>query len=154
MPGIRAGASSLAPGIAVPGRMHSAFEVFKDCGWPAWICVLLAAGGLTGGFVGLVFLATRARSVAWIPGAIALVLGGSAVGMGLVGQQWGLSRMEEALTSAKGQIDPSQEQRIREQGGIEAGHCVNVGVGAGALPFLMGGLAVAIGLTLRKKASA
>ncbi len=134
--------------------MSSAFEVFKDCGWPAWICVLLGAAGLTAGFVGLVFLLTRARSVAWIPGAIALLLGGGALSMGVVGRQWGLSRMEEALTSARGEIDPSQEQRIREQGTIEAGHCVSVGFGAGSLPFVMGGLAVAIGLVLRKKPAA
>lgn len=139
--------------IEVPGPMHSAFEVFKDCGWAAWLCVLLGFAGIAAGFVGLVFLLTRARSVAFIPGAIGLLLGGGAIGMGLVGQQWGLSRMEAALTSARGEIDPSQEQRIREQGSLEAGHCLTVGFGTGALPFVMGGLAVAIGLVVRKKAS-
>jgi hypothetical protein len=70
------------------------------------------------------------------------------VGTGFLAQHTGLARTEEAIAGAA--IDPSQKARIRAVGTVEAGRCVTVGAGTGALPFLLGTVAVALGLALRK----
>jgi hypothetical protein len=134
--------------------MHSVWMAFRECGWPSWLCLLMGLAGLAAGFVGLVLLATKLRGAAWIAGGIAVFLGLSTVGVGVVGRQVGLAKVEAILGDPDLGIDPSQLERIRAAGYQEASQCVSVGAGAGALPFVMGAFAVGIGLALRKKTPA
>src|SRR5262249_55930128 len=122
--------------------MHDMWMAFRECGWASWLCLLIGFGGIAAGFVGVVLLATKARGAAWIVGSIAVMLGFGAIGVGVLGRQMGLARMEEALEGDG--IDPSQKATIRAIGTEEAGQCVKVGVGTGALPFLLGALAVGV----------
>jgi hypothetical protein len=129
--------------------MHAAYESFRECGWASFLCVLIGMMGVVVGLVGVVLLATKARNGAWIVGTVALALGVLSLGAGLLGRATGLARTEAALSGAS--VDASMKERIRAQGMEEANQCISVGAAAGALPFVMGALAVGIGLAVRKK---
>ncbi len=126
------------------------YNALRECGWAAWLCLLIGFAGAGVGIVGVILLATKARGAAMGAGVVALALGVLAVGTGIFGQQSGLARMESAISGTS--IDPSQKERIRAVGTVEAAQCVSVGVATGALPFLMGAIAVGLGLALRKPA--
>jgi|HubBroStandDraft_2_1064218.scaffolds.fasta_scaffold1442555_1 hypothetical protein len=124
------------------------YNAFRECGWAAWLCLLIGFVGIGVGIAGLVLLATKARKAATVAGVVALALGFLAMGAGLLGRQSGLAVMEAAISGTS--VDPSQKERIRALGTAEAAQCVNVGAATGALPFLMGAVAVGLGLALRK----
>jgi hypothetical protein len=124
------------------------YNAFRECGWAAWLCLLIGFAGIGVGLVGVILLATKARGAATGAGVAAIALGVLAVGTGLFGQHTGIARMEAAISGTA--IDPSQKERIRAVGNAEAGQCVAVGAATGALPFVMGAIAVALGLSLRK----
>jgi hypothetical protein len=128
------------------------YNAFRECGWAAWLCLLIGFAGSGVGLVGVVLLAAKQRGAAMGAGVIAVALGALAMGAGVVGQQSGLSRMEAALSGTS--IDPSQKERIRAVGTLEASRCISVGAGTGALPFLLGAVAVGLGLALRKQPAA
>ena len=129
--------------------MHEGLEAFKECGWASFVCLLIGGVGLATGFVS-VLLATRARNVAAIVGMVAMALGLASLGAGILGRQRGLAVSEAAASTLN--VDASQKERIRAQGEIEASQCVKVGGASGALPFVLGTLAAAVGFAARKKA--
>jgi hypothetical protein len=122
---------------------------FQECGWTAWLCLLIGLVGVGAGLLGFVLLGAKVRVGAWIAGGAAIVLGVTAVGAGLLGQQLGLRATESAVAGES--VDASQKARILAVGAEEAAQCVKVGAAAGALPLVMGALAVGIGLALRQK---
>lgn len=127
-------------------------DAFRDCGAFAFLCLLIAAAGMTAAFVGVVLLLTKARRAAWIPGIIAVLAGFGAIGAGVLGRQLGMARVEAAVAT------PGLEERdirmLRAEGEKEANQCVKIGFATGSLPFLLGGVAVAVGLVVRKKSDA
>jgi hypothetical protein len=131
--------------------MHEAWEAFKECGWAAWLCVLIAMPALAAGVVGL---ALRGRHVAGrVLGILAIALGVTTIAVGFAGRELGIATTEAALSGAG--IDPAQKARIREVGRAEAGQCVAVGGAMGALPFVLGVIALALGMASRdERASA
>lgn len=131
--------------------MHSVLEAFKACGWAAWLALLAGTAGIGTGLVGAAMLATKARGFAWIPGAVAVLLGLGAVSVGLLGRSMGLARVDEALGYPGVEIDATQREMIRRVGTEEANQCVTIGASLGALPFVIGAAAVGIGLALRNK---
>lgn len=131
--------------------MANPLMALKECGWPAFLCLLFGGAGIAAGFIGMMLLLTKARRIAWFVGLVAALLGLSAIAGGLLGRQLGLARLESALVSAD--IEPALRDRIREVGTAEAGQCVTIGAGAGALPILFGLFGLGIGLLVRKKAA-
>lgn len=131
--------------------MHGPLEAVKECGWAAFLAIFVGAAGVAVGVIGLVLLATRSRSAAWIPGAIAVLLGLGAVAAGVVGRQIGMSRVEEFVSSPSPDIDPHQRQMMLELGTMEANQCVKVGFTLGALPFVLGLVAVGLGLAVGRR---
>src|SRR5277367_3865602 len=116
------------------------YNAFQECGWAAWLCLLIGFVGSGVGLAGLVLLATKVRGVAAVAGGVAIALGVLAVGAGFFGQHTGLAMTEAALSGDS--VDPAQKERIRAVGTAEAGQCVKVGAATGALPFVMGAVAV------------
>ncbi len=129
--------------------MSTAWTMFRDCGSAAWLCLFLGIVGTAGGALGVAFGALKKRGPAQLLGAVAIAFGALSFGAGIVGRMSG-ERMTEAAI-ASGGIDPDQKERIRAIGKNEAGQCVSVGAAAGAFPFLLGALAVGLGLALRQR---
>jgi hypothetical protein len=129
--------------------MHAAWEAFHDCGWAAWLCLLIGLLGTCVGVLGVALLATNRRSAAQAVGAFAIGVGILSFGAGVLGRVTGMRNVEAALSS--GTIEPSLAAEIRAEGTHEAGQCVTVGAGCGALPVLLGALAAGIGLALQKE---
>jgi disulfide bond formation protein DsbB len=130
--------------------MHDVYEAIMDCGWAAWLCVLIAFPAFVAGVLALV-LALKARAAAGVLGGLAIALGVFGVGTGLMGRQWGISRVMGATSSAA--LDPSQRDRIRALGMQEAGQCVKIGGFTGGLPILLGLSAIVLGTSARKKSA-
>lgn len=128
--------------------MASVWHVFQACGWMSWLCLL--AGILTSVFsvIAVVVAIARAKAavlVAWVVLAIALV----PVGLGAVGMVLGRSKVEQAIAGES--IDPEMRERIRQEGYLEAGGCVQVGGALTAPPFLLAALALGTAYALRRK---
>lgn len=130
--------------------MHAAVDAILDCGWAAWLCVLIGLVGAGAGVAGLVLVRTRARAAARVVGVVAIVLGILALVTGVAGQRLALWKIAAATSSEF--LDPAQARRVRAEGAREAGQCVVVGVATGALPFVLGAVAVGIGFAAAKKA--
>jgi disulfide bond formation protein DsbB len=131
--------------------MHASWMAFRECGWPSFLCLLIALIGLGVGFLGVILLLTRSRNAAAILGVVAIVLGVATLGAGFIGRQRGLALSEAAVSDTS--FDPSQRARILAMGEAEATQCIKVGSVMGALPFLLGALAAAVGLATRKNAA-
>jgi hypothetical protein len=131
--------------------MHSAYESFRDCGWAAWLCLLIGLAGAAAGVLGVALFAGKVRGAARVFGILALAAGVLSLGTGLVGRETGLSRTRAAVSGES--IDPSQRARILALGAEEANQCIAVGAATGALPFILGALAVGLGLALQKEAA-
>lgn len=129
--------------------MISILHSLRDCGWAAWLCVLIGLAGTLAGLVGVVLGAFRKRGPASFLGVVAIALGLLAVGTGMGGRVLAESKVESVLVGAA--INPSMKERIRAEGMAEASQCVVIGGFTGALPFLLGAVAMAIGLALQKK---
>ena len=131
--------------------MLGVLEAFKGCGWAAWLALLAGTVGIGSGLVGAAMLSMKARGFAWIPGAVAVLLGFSAISVGLLGRAIGLARVKEVLSYPGVEIDATQREMIWRVGTEEANRCVTVGASLGALPIVIGAAAVGIGLALRNK---
>jgi hypothetical protein len=129
--------------------MHQAYMSLVECGSAAFVCLLIGVVGSGLGLLGLLLLATRARGAAPVLGGIAAVLGVTALGVGLLGREMARHKMEDAFAS--GTVDPSQAAQIRARGTVGADMCISVGATTGALPFVVGALALGVGLSLRKR---
>jgi hypothetical protein len=129
--------------------MHSVYQSVQMCGSAAWLSVLLGLAGTIMGLIGVGMLAGESRRSAPRLGVIAIVLGLVAVGAGLVEQQMARSIMQAALASPT--LDPSQKGLVIGRGTLGASRCVTVGAVSATLPFVLGALAVGLGIALRRK---
>lgn len=126
-------------------------QQFQACGWPSWLSLLVALGGVAFATLALssaLLRAPRAVLLSWAALAVALL----PVGVGAAGLLIGRSRVEGMI--AGGVVDPSQLVAIREEGYREAGSCVTVGVAMTALPLLLAAVALALAYGLRGRAGA
>lgn len=126
-------------------------EVLSEGGAPVWgllLCVLvshpvaLAAIGVA--------LAKRSRGLSLGLGAVTVGLGVAALALGVLGYLYGMHQVDAAVAYA----DPESRALLREVGQHEALISVWCGLGAMALPLLLGVAAVARGLTLPAKPEA
>src|SRR5262245_51608491 len=96
---------------------------FAQCGWAAWMVLLLSIFGSAFGMVALIVAIIRPRAGVYVAaGALALAL--AAPAMGAVGQQMGRQKVNAVLSSDD--IDPSEVERIRAQGYSEAAQCITI----------------------------
>lgn len=126
-------------------------ESFRECGWPAFAA--LAAGILAT----LVAVTALALAVAKprgsiLLGVLALAMSVGPPGIGFVGMMWGQQRVEDAVGGPS--VSPEAKARIMEMGYAEARQCVSVGASAGALPFIVAGIAIAVGFARYGKTKA
>jgi hypothetical protein len=128
--------------------MSNVLEVLQECGWPSWLCLLagLLAVALSAVAVGMALLRGRASVVlAWAALAVAL----SPTGIGALGMVHGRSRTNEIVTGSF--VDPTQRERIREEGYRQAGSCVTVGGSLTVPPLLLAAIALGAAYALRRK---
>jgi hypothetical protein len=118
-------------------------ESFRECGWAAYAA--LGAGILVTLFGAVAFgLALLKPRTGVIAGIAALAMSLAPGGVGLLGMFWGRHQTDSILAS--GVISPDRVDEIRAMGYQEAGQCVPVGMSIGALPFVMAGAAIAVGV--------
>jgi hypothetical protein len=112
---------------------------FCDCGWAAFVILLLTALGVLLSVVALVLGALRKG---WTAAGVAIAvvcLGLFDGAMGVGGMLHGRSNVEQAVSVASSLgMDPSRKQLIMEQGYSEARSCVTVGAQSGALLVVLG----------------
>lgn len=128
--------------------MASAWQVFRECGFGAWLVVLASMIAFVACAVALLVAALRSRAakaIAFVALAIAL----TPALLGLLARAMALRVVDAAL--AGGGIDPSQAALIRAEGEKEAGGCLTVGVAAGVVPIVLAGVALALAFALRPK---
>ena len=114
----------------------------------SWLCLL--AGMLTSvcSVVAIVVAIARAKAavlLAWLALAIALV----PMGLGTLGMALGRTKVEQAIAGES--IDPEMRERIRQEGYLEAGGCVEVGGALSAPPLLLATIALSAAYALRRK---
>ncbi len=122
--------------------MASVWHTFQMAGWTAYVCLLLAIIGLPLGLMACVISVARLRA-ARLVAILVLCFGALAPAVGAVGMLLGRSMVDSALEGEA--INPTQRERIREQGYYEAEQALYVGLVCGALPLLLG--VVALGTT-------
>lgn len=123
-------------------------ESFRECGWPAFVAA--GAGTLA------ILMAVAALSLALVKprtgltlGILAMVMSCGPAGIGFAGMLYNRHQIDTILTS--GVVSADKTEEIRAVGYHEAGQCVSVGGTIAVLPFVLAGLAIAIGLgTVRK----
>ncbi|MBI3206996.1 MAG: hypothetical protein HYZ29_35995 [Myxococcales bacterium] len=123
-------------------------EMFRECGWPAFAVLGLGVLSVLLAMVALGVAIARPR-VGLVLGCVALAVSCSVPGVGVGGTTLGKSTVDAALSGAS--VAPEQRERIRAQGYQEAGQCTSLGVGFGALPWVLSVAAVAVG-GLRRRA--
>jgi len=101
-----------------------------------------------GGLVAIAFALFRFR-IARAIALLALALALTPAALGVVARQLALRTVEGVL--AGGAIDPAQAARIRAQGEIEAGRCVDVGATTGSPTILFALVAVGLAFALKPK---
>jgi len=126
----------------------SVFQTFKEDPLFFLLAILVAGGGVVLGIIALVARA-RSRGAAVSLGAIAVVAGLSAMGLGAVGSAR-LRASAEAVQKLPG-LTAADLVKLRAQSDAEARHPLMVGLGAGAVPLLLGGLALVLALTGRSR---
>jgi hypothetical protein len=119
----------------------------RECGWAGYAAI---GGGLLALFVALVALslAVAKPRVGGVFSILALAIAFGPAGCGALGSFQGKQKVDEVVDSVA--IDPSQRERIRQQGYREAAACVPVGLGASALPFVLSAVALGIALVRRQ----
>ncbi len=129
--------------------MQGALVSFRECGWPGWLCLFFGMAGLGLGSLGAVLALMKLRTAANVSGGIAMALGVLAVVTGIIGRIHGENVVNGVLDS----VDPGQRDLILAQGMKEAAQCVRVGVGTSILPFVLGAVAVVIGMSVKRPAA-
>ena len=109
-------------------------QAFRECGWPAFLVLILAGVGVLLALVTLGLAVARQR---W-----ALALGGlascvaiAAMAAGALGSALGERQVERALALAG--LDAEQSAHIRAQGYAEAEQCTKLGLASGAVPLAL-----------------
>lgn len=126
----------------------SVLQTFKENPLFFLAAVLAAGVGLVLGLVALV-VRSRAKGAAVSLGAVAVLSGLVAMGLGALGGAR-LRASYELVASTPG-LTASDKVKIQAQAAAEASHVLTVGLGAGALPLLLGVLAVVLALTARPR---
>lgn len=119
------------------------WEMFRDCGSPAWGILLAALAGLMLALAALVVAALRLRR-AWAWATMALVVSCLPFVGGVIGTLYGRSVSRRAVQSSS--VSFGMRARILRQGYFEAQQCTRTGVTLGAVPLI--GSAAALLLTL------
>ncbi|MEZ4222416.1 MAG: hypothetical protein R3B13_15870 [Polyangiaceae bacterium] len=119
---------------------------FLECGWAAWVVVLVAVVGVAAGLTGLGLALFRPKWGLGV-GVLALGIALTIPATGVIGTTLGRSKVDEVLTS--GAIDPAMKERIRAVGYAEAKSCTTLGLTFGALPGLLSVIAVGLAFVRR-----
>lgn len=106
------------------------------------LAVLLGLLAFCAGAVGA-FLLLFSKRAAFVLGIITLVMALGAASFGAMGVPFGRHQTDQALSGFG--IDPSQAERIREEGYSESAAAGRVGAGVAFLPILLGALAAFLG---------
>ncbi|MEO8799642.1 MAG: hypothetical protein ABI551_17240 [Polyangiaceae bacterium] len=126
--------------------MASLWMSFRECGFMAFVILFLSVLGLVAAVASLaVVLAVQNRRLAIGVSLVTLLLGISSLAAGAMGQAWGRGVVEKAIAG----LSPEEVTVIRAQGYKEAGQCVSLGEGGGALPLVFG--LVLLGASFLKK---
>lgn len=123
-------------------------EAFQNCGASAYLVLLLSMVALLIGLVALALVFSGSRAAKIVAG-LALAGALTAMGAGLLGAALGRKTVDEVLQS--GAIDPEQHDRIRAVGYAEAAQCSDLGLGMGAVPLLLGGVALVVAFTRKSE---
>lgn len=122
--------------------------MFMECGWPAWLVLLLGLIALGLALVALVLalLATKhARLLSVLAVAAALLPAGA----GALGTLWGQHQVDAVLTA----VDPAQRERIREVGYREAAQCTTLGAEGASLPLALAVAGLLVSVLRRERSS-
>lgn len=122
-------------------------EMFRECGWPAFVVLALAMVAVIVGMVALGVAIARPRA-GLLLGVVAVAVSCSVPAMGAGGTMIGKSAVDRALSGPS--VDPAQGERIRRVGYAEAGQCTNLGASFGVLPLVLAVAAIGVG-ALRKR---
>ena len=128
--------------------MASVWHVFQACGWMSWLCFLAAMLTSVCSVAAVVVAIARVKAavlLAWVALAIALL----PLGLGAVGMALGRAKVEQAIAGES--IDPEMRERIRQEGYLEAGGCVEVGAALSSPPLLLAAIALGAAYALRRK---
>lgn len=107
-------------------------QLFVECGWAAWLVLLLTLAALTLSIVALVLGIVRARA-ARLVSVLAVAAALLPAGTGALGTFWGRHQVDYALAGAH----PDQRETIREQGYAEAAQCTKLGMGGAVAPLAL-----------------
>ncbi len=119
---------------------------FRECGVMAFVILFLSVLGLVAAVASLaVVLAVQNRRLAIGVSILTLLLGVGSLTAGAIGQAWGRIVVEKAIAG----VSPEDVSVIRAEGYKEAGKCVSLGEGGGALPIVFG--LVLLGASFLKK---
>ena len=120
---------------------------FMECGWAAWIVLLLAIVAVAGGVVAIGLAILKPK---W-----GLAIGLLAVGLavlvpaaGVLGTLQGRNVVDGAISGHS--VDPSMHEKIRTAGYAEAATCTSLGLTFGALPGLLSVAAIGVAAVRRK----
>lgn len=126
--------------------MTGLWMAFRECGVMAFVILFSSVLGLVAAVASLaVVVAVKNRRLAIGVSLVTLLLGVGALGAGAFGQAWGRSVVEKALAG----VSSDEAPVIRAEGYKEAGQCVSLGEGGGALPIVLG--LVLLGCSFLKK---
>ncbi|HEX7603788.1 MAG TPA: hypothetical protein VF316_19350 [Polyangiaceae bacterium] len=122
--------------------MHDLWNMVRDGGGLAMLALFTGVIASLAGCVAALLLLFSKRA-AFVLGIVTLVLAMGAASFGTMGVPMGRYRTDQALGGLG--IDPSQAERLREQGYSESAAAGRVGAGAAFLPALLGALAAFLG---------
>jgi hypothetical protein len=122
--------------------MHHLWNMVRDGGGLAMLAMFTGVIAFLTGCVAALLLLFSKRA-AFVLGIVTLVLAMGAASFGTMGVPMGRYRTDQALGGFG--IDPSQAERIREEGYSESAAAGRVGAGAAFLPTLLGALAAFLG---------
>ena len=125
----------------------SMIEAVRECGWPAYLCLLLGGFASLSAVAALVMLGSKDRRRAWQV-VLAALLG---FGVGSLGVQLGRKAVEEALKTAPSHIDAEMAKELRAKGYAEAAQCQVIAEKTSSVPLFLGLLALGVGLLIRKQ---
>lgn len=126
------------------------WTMVQECGWPAFLAIFAGVVAFVVGAVALVLgLSTQGKGGLYA-GLGTLVLSLACVGVGAFGVWRGHAIVEDAVAGES--IDPSMRERIRQEGYRESAQCLNVGLIDAGPSFLLGIVAILTGFARRKAA--
>jgi hypothetical protein len=125
-------------------------EAVRMAGWSGFLLVALGFFGALASLACVAVAITKrdGRVSAWMA-LVAMLFATASFGIGIIGMRLGRHQVDRALAAVS--IVPSQVETILFEGYAETRYCVRIGLVAGALPFLLGLAAMAIGLTQPKR---